>query len=72
VFLLSDNPVLTGMRTDGRMTMSQQGVALGMTSVQIELSLRLRRALKEDPTALRAFALAITRAWAECCSAWAL
>ena len=60
------------MRADDRLTMSQQGVALGLTSVQIELSLRLRRALKEDPAALKGFARAVTGAWMECCGASAL
>lgn len=71
-FVVSEDPVLTGMRADGRMTLSQQGVALGLISVQIELSLRLRRALKEDAEALASFTLAITGAWAECCGATAL
>ena len=65
-------PLLMGMRADDRLTLSQQGVALGFTSVQIELSLRLRRALKEDPAALRGFARAVTGAWMECCGASAL
>lgn len=71
-FAVSEAPVLTGMRADGRLTMSQQGVALGLTSVQFELSLRLRRALKEDPVALRGFAQAIIGAWMECCGMSAL
>ena len=66
-FVVSEDPVLTGMRADSRMTISQQGVELGLTSVQVELSLRLRRSLKEDPAALRGFTRAITGAWMECC-----
>ena len=65
--MVSEDPVLTGMRADSRMTISQQGVELGLTSVQVELSLRLRRSLKEDPAALRGFTRAITGAWMECC-----
>lgn len=35
-FVVSEDPVLTGMRADGRMTMSQQGVALGRAAALVE------------------------------------
>ena len=47
-YAVNARPVLTGRRPDGRLTLSQQGCALGLVSVQLELSMRLRRALVGD------------------------
>ena len=60
---MNEAPVLTGVRPDGRLTLSQQGVARGLASVQLELSLRLRRALVADDDAARMFARAVVDAW---------
>ena len=65
-FTVNARPVLTGRRPDGRLTLSQQGCALGLVSVQIELSMRLRRALVEDERARGDFAAAVTDAAASC------
>ena len=62
-FAVNEAPVLTGVRPDGRLTLSQQGVARGLASVQLELSLRLRRALVADDDAARMFARAVVDAW---------
>jgi hypothetical protein len=45
------------------MTLSQQGVRLGLASVQLELSLRLRLVLKDDPEMIQGFARAVVGAW---------
>ena len=47
------------------MTLSQQSARLGLVSVQLELSLRLRLVLKDDPEKARDFARAIVAAWEE-------
>ena len=65
-FAVNEDPVLTGRRPDGMWTLSQQGTALGLASVQIELSLRLRRRLRKDETAMAGFARALADAWVEC------
>ena len=65
-FAVNEDPVLTGRRPDGMWTLSQQGTALGLASVQIELSLRLRRRLRKDEAAMAGFARALTDAWVEC------
>ena len=62
-FAVNEAPVLTGVRPDGRLTLSQPGVARGLASVQLELSLRLRRALVADDDAARMFARAVVDAW---------
>lgn len=63
-YAVNARPVLTGRRPDGRLTLSQQGCALGLVSVQLELSMRLRRALVGDPEATADFACAIVEAFA--------
>jgi len=65
-FEVNDDPVLAGARADGMHTMSQRGVELGLVSVQLELSLRLRNALRADGDATRGFAHAVLAAWEEC------
>ena len=62
-FRVNENPILRGARDDGRMTLSQQGVRLGLASVQLELSLRLRLVLKDDPEMTEGFARAVVGAW---------
>ena len=62
-FRVNEAPILRGARDDGRMTLSQQGVRLGLVSVQLELSLRLRLVLKDDPEKTRGFARAVVGAW---------
>eukprot|EP00898_Chlorokybus_atmophyticus_P001186 jgi/Chlat1/2068/Chrsp17S02539 len=64
-FVVNDNPRFTGDtgESSGRMTMSQQGAALGLASVQMELSHRLRSALAADPAACKRMAAAIESAW---------
>jgi hypothetical protein len=44
------------------MTLSQQSARLGLVSVQLELSLRLRLVLKDDPEKARDFARAVVAA----------
>ena len=61
-FAVNARPVLTGRRPDGRLTLSQQGCSLGLVSVQLELSMRLRRALVGDARATADFACAIVDA----------
>ena len=63
-FAVNARPVLTGRRPDGRLTLSQQGCSLGLVSVQLELSMRLRRALVGDAEATADFAGAIVDAFA--------
>ena len=65
-FVVNEDPVLTGRRPDGMWTLSQQGTALGLASVQIEMSLRLRRGLRRDEAAMAGFARALADAWVEC------
>jgi hypothetical protein len=62
-FRVNEDPILRGARDDGRMTLSQQGVRLGLASVQLELSLRLRLVLKDDPEMTEGFARAVVGAW---------
>ena len=64
-FRVNERPVLRGARDDGRMTLSQQSARLGLVSVQLELSLRLRLVLKDDPEKARDFARAVVAAWEE-------
>ena len=45
------------------MTLSQQSARLGLVSVQLELSLRLRLVLKDDPEMIQGFARAVVGAW---------
>ena len=47
-FVLNLRPRLSGGRTNGRCTLSQQAVEFRYAAVQLELSLRLRRALHAD------------------------
>lgn len=61
-FRVNERPVLRGARDDGRMTLSQQSARLGLVSVQLELSLRLRLVLKDDPEKAREFARAVVAA----------
>ena len=61
-FRVNERPVLRGARDDGRMTLSQQSARLGLVSVQLELSLRLRLVLKDDPEKARDFARAVVAA----------
>ena len=62
-FRVNERPVLRGARDDGRMTLSQQSARLGLVSVQLELSLRLRLVLKDDPEMTQGFARAVVGAW---------
>ena len=62
---VNERPVLRGARDDGRMTLSQQSARLGLVSVQLEPSLRLRLVLKDDPEKARDFCRAIVAAWEE-------
>jgi hypothetical protein len=62
-FRVNERPVLRGARDDGRMTLSQQSARLGLVSVQLELSLRLRLVLKDDPEMTEGFARAVVGAW---------
>jgi len=63
-YAVNARPVLTGRRPDGRLTLSHQGCSLGLVSVQLELSMRLRRALVGDAQATADFANAIVDALA--------
>ena len=58
-FVLNLRPRLTGAATAGRWTVSQQSVRCGAVGVQLELSLRLRRALHADDRLRHRFASAL-------------
>ena len=61
-FRVDETPIPRGARDDGRVTLSRQGVRLGLVSAQLELSLRLRLVLKDDPERIRGFARAVAGA----------
>ena len=65
-FRVNMDPRLTGYIDDGgHLTMTMQAVTLGLRAVQLELSLRLRRALRYDHALRSRFAAAL-RAAAAC------
>eukprot|EP00927_Polykrikos_kofoidii_P073766 TRINITY_DN69795_c0_g1_i1.p1 TRINITY_DN69795_c0_g1~~TRINITY_DN69795_c0_g1_i1.p1 ORF type:complete len:243 (+),score=39.09 TRINITY_DN69795_c0_g1_i1:78-806(+) len=60
-FVVNANPTLHGFwpLASGRWTLSMQGVRHSLRSVQLELSLRLRKALQEDADFRERFAVAL-------------
>lgn len=68
-FVVNDAPKLSGdwqkRGRHGRWTVSRMGCQLGYTSVQLELSRRLRLFLKDDVQALRLFATALVESFQE-------
>ena len=58
-FTVNPNPALTGRGPPPRCTVTQQAVRCGQVAVQLELSLRLRRALHADEALLENFGAAL-------------
>ena len=50
------DPFLCGCWADGQLTMVQQGVRLGMPSIQIEMPLKMRKELNYNKRLLENFA----------------
>jgi len=65
-FIVNDHPQLQGRWGNGRMTLTQQSVAEGMLSVQLELSLSLRKELNRNRELRQDFARALYMAFTLC------
>lgn len=62
-FIVNQTPRFKGFNTSGRLTLTQQSVAAGMLSLQLELSLSLRKTLFHDVVMTRKVACAIETAF---------
>jgi len=61
-YVVNSHPALQGRWSNGRLTLTQQSVSKGMTSVQLELSLSLRKELNKNRDLRRRFGAAIKAA----------